>query len=122
MLGIHRGPPSWGGGKKIMREEVYPIMKRQGIESSSGKRRELFGNPSSDHFFLNLLAFAKDWKTVNNQVLAQTVRSKLIGNDSPHVDYENFYFYRWGRKFRGQIIAGTHGTGPHLHVGIKRES
>jgi hypothetical protein len=120
-LGIAPGPPSWGGGKKIMREKVWPIVRAHGIQTTSGKRSETFGNPSSDHFIGNVYAFAKDYATANNQALAQKIRSKLTPGRTHH-DYENFYFTYRGRRYRGQIIASTHGTGPHLHVGIKRES
>lgn len=113
------GPPHWGGGKQIMRDEVWPIMRRLGISPTSGKRRETFGNPGSDHFFLNIWAFAKDWATSNNQSAAQKVRATLTPGQIHH-DYEEFYFERYGHTYRGQIIASTHGTGPHLHIGIKR--
>lgn len=129
-LSIAPGWPSWGGGKRIMRKEVWPIVEPTGIRPTSGKRRETFGNPSSDHYWLNVYSFAKDFATANNQALAQKIRSKLDPGGT-HLDYENFFFVRTFKRrfrrpkrytFRGQIIAGTHGTGPHLHVGIKRES
>jgi hypothetical protein len=119
-LSIAPGPPSWGGGKRIMRKEVWPIIEPTGIRPTSGKRRETFGNPSSDHYFLNVYAFAKDYATANNERLAQKIRTKLDGGT--HRDYESFYITRRGHRYRVQIIAATHGTGPHLHVGIKRES
>lgn len=120
-LGIAPGPPSWGGGKRIMRKEVWAVVKAAGIRPTSGKRSATFGNPSSDHFIGNVYAFAKDYATSNNQSLAQKIRSKLTPGKAHH-DYESFYFTRDGKRYRGQIIAATHGTGPHLHVGIKRES
>lgn len=113
------GPPWWGGGKRIIRDEVWPIVKAAGITPTSGKRRETFGNPSSDHFFLNIWAFAKDFATANNQTLAQRIRSALTPGETHH-DFEEFFFERFGHTYRGQIIAATHGTGPHLHIGIKR--
>lgn len=115
------GWPWWGGGRKIMQKEVWPIVKAAGISPTSGKRKETFGNPSSDHYWLNIWAFAKDYATASNERLAQRIRSKLTPGQTHH-DYESFYFTRYGCRFRGQIIASDHGTGPHLHVGIKREA
>ena len=133
-LGIAPGPPSWGGGRQIIRDEVWPIVDAAGISPTSGKRRESFGNLASDHFWLNLKAFAKDYATTNNFALAQKIRSKLDPGGVHH-DYESFiierrvkprFLKRFRRaklhRYRVQIIAGTHGTGPHLHIGIKRES
>lgn len=113
------GRPWWGGGKRIIRDEVWPIVKSAGIAPTSGKRSETFGNPGSDHFILNIWAFAKDFATGNNQSLAQKIRSKLTPGQTHH-DYEEFYFERFGHTYRGQIIASTHGSGPHLHIGIRR--
>jgi hypothetical protein len=114
------GWPGWAGGKLIMREIWRAVIKETGISPTSGKRKETFGNPSSDHFWLNLFSFAKDFATGNNQALAQHIRSYLDPGGIHH-DYESFYIVRFGYRFRIQIIAGTHGTGPHLHIGIKRE-
>lgn len=114
------GPPAWGGGKQIIREEVWPIVQAAGITPTSGKRRETFGNPGSDHFIGNAYAFAKDYATGSNFRLAQKIRTKLDGG--LHVDYQSFNIVRRGHTYRVQIIAGTHGTGPHLHVGIRRVS
>lgn len=114
------GFPYWAGGKRIMRTEVWPVVKPTGIQPTSGKRKETFGNPSSDHFWLNIFAFAKDYATANNQELAQRIRAALDPGGVHH-DYESFFIERYGYIYRVQIIAVTHGTGPHLHVGIKRE-
>lgn len=114
------GFPFWAGGKRIMRTEVWQVVKTKGIAPTSGKRKETFGNPSSDHYWLNIFAFAKDYATSNNQTLAQEIRSALDPGGVHH-DFENFFIVRYGFTYRVQIIAVTHGTGPHLHVGIKRE-
>jgi hypothetical protein len=117
---LRPGPPGWGGGKLIVAREVWPIVRAAGISPTSGKRRETFGNPGSDHFVGNIWAFAKDFATEANFELAQRIRTALDGGR--HVDYESFYISRFGHTYRVQIIAGTHGTGPHLHVGVRRES
>jgi hypothetical protein len=46
--------------------------------------------------------------------------SKKLGGPSNLPDYGTFLVRRDGKTFRVQMIAGTHGTGPHLHVGVKR--
>jgi hypothetical protein len=114
------GPPGWAGSKQIIAEEVWPIVRKHGISPTSGKRSETFGNPGSDHFVGNITAFAKDFATVDNFPLAEKIRTALDGGN--HVDYESFIIERRGHRYRVQIIAGTHGTGPHLHVGVRRES
>lgn len=119
---LRRGPLWWGGSRLIYRREVWPIIRDAGIATTSGKRRETFGNPGSDHYFLNLLAYAKDHATANNFALANKIKRRLLRDpDAPaNVDYSSFYIRRYGHRYRVQIIAGTHGTGPHLHVGIRR--
>jgi hypothetical protein len=117
---VRPGSPWWGGGKRIIQEEVWPIVRAAGIRPTSGKRRETYGNPSSDHYYKNVWAFAKDYATASNYALAQRIRKRL--DLGIHSDYAEFYISRYGHSYRVQIIAGTHGTGPHLHVGIKRVS
>lgn len=118
-LSIAPGPPAWAGSKRVVMERAAPIVAAHGIAATSGKRSETFGNPSSDHFIGNLFSFAKDWATENNQALAQEIRSEFTPGQTHH-DYEEFFFEDNGHTYRGQIIAGTHGTGPHLHFGVKR--
>ena len=109
---------AWGGSKWIIAREVRPVVKKHGIRRTSGKRSETFGNPSSDHFIGNRLAYAEDYATDSNHALADEIGRNLgIGNIT---DYAEYYIKRWGFTYRVQIIAGTHGTGPHLHVGVKR--
>lgn len=120
LLSTAPGPPAWGGSKAIVRDEVWPIVQAAGISPTSGKRSQTFGNPSSDHYVGNVYAFAKDYATASNYSLAQRIRTALDGGI--HVDYDNFYVTRRGHRYRVQIIAGTHGTGPHLHCGVRRES
>jgi len=70
--------------------------------SGSEKRVETYGNPGSDHHVSQTNAFAIDFLLVNDYDAASA-----------------FYVKRGGNTFRIQIIAGTHGTGPHLHVGCR---
>lgn len=113
------GPPSWGGSKRLIREKVAPLVERRGISRTSAKRSETFGNPGSDHYIGNVLAYAEDYATADNQALAQEIRSALDPG-AAHQDYERFYTEFRGHTYRVQIIASTHGTGPHLHVGSER--
>jgi hypothetical protein len=101
----------------VTNEVVRIVNGRASI--TSRKRWETFGNPSSDHYMRNLFADAVDFATVENHGLKNEIARRLGG---PHQvdDYENFFIHRKGKRFRVQIIAGTHGTGPHLHVGVSR--
>jgi hypothetical protein len=110
-------------------ERAAPIAERHGLEGTSGKRRETFGNPGSDHFFLNFLSFAKDWRLARGgsvaeqeaayRAAAQEMREEYTPGER-HVDFEEFFFVDNGHTYRGQLIASNHGTGPHLHLGTKR--
>jgi len=123
-----RGPISgtgpWGGCESILEREVVPAVARNrgpGYEGS-GKRSETYGNPESDHHISQKDASARDFLLVADHSMARLIYGGLTGN-SPSAwpgDYADFYFKRAGRDFRGQIIASNHGTGPHLHVGIRR--
>lgn len=119
-LSIAPGPPAWGGSKRQIRERVAPIVARHGIARTSAKRSETFGNPGSDHFIGNVLAYAEDYATGSNFALAQEIRSELQPG-ADHQDFEEFFVEGDdGHTYRFQIIAATHGTGPHLHVGCER--
>lgn len=108
----------WGGSKSIVKHEVIPVLKRHGIPITSKKRWATYGNPSSDHWRGNLTAYAVDGGTANNHALADKIGKRLGVGDV--TDYESYIIVRGGRKFRVQIIAGTHGTGPHIHIGVRR--
>lgn len=119
----------WDGCTAILVCEVVPFVTAfTGAPVTSGKRWETFGNPGSDHYKGNKDADARDFGIANAYQTAQELRRLLTGDSSAlHTDYENFYIVRTlpggiEATFRVQIIAGTHGTGPHLHVGIRRES
>jgi hypothetical protein len=116
------GKGLWGGSKRVVTREVDPIVERHGIRRTSGKRRETFGNPSSDHFVGNLTAFARDYATANNHDLKNKIGRKLgiVKKGESVQDYKAYYLRRGGRRFRIQLIAATHGTGPHLHIGVRR--
>lgn len=98
------------------------MVRRHGIPRTSAKRWATYGNPGSDHWRGNLTAYAEDYGTANNHELADKIGRKLgIVKKGEHVqDYRAYYIRRGGKRFRVQIIAATHGTGPHLHVGVRR--
>ena len=93
--------------------------KRPNTKITSRKRSETFGNPSSDHYIKNTRADAVDFARVNDQWLMDEI-AKELGGPADVVDFQSFIITHNGRRFRVQIIAITHGTGPHLHVGVKR--
>lgn len=111
------GTGPWGGAQSIFDNEVRPVLKRNGVPITSTKRQETYGNPDSDHHVSQRDAYAGDGATANNHALADRIGYALgIG---PVTDYTNYYIKRNGRTYRVQIIAGTHGTGPHIHIGIR---
>lgn len=115
-----KGP--WAGSKRVIKREVRPIVERHGIRRTSAKRWATYGNPGSDHWRGNLVAYAEDYATADNHDLATKIGRKLgiVEKGERVEDYRSYYITRGGRRFRVQIIAGTHGTGPHLHVGVRR--
>lgn len=123
LYSVAAGFPFWGGSKFIVATEVRPIVQRAGHRVTSNKRWETFGNPGSDHHRSQRLAYAEDYDAVEAHDLATQIRRELTGDpNAVHSDYEAFYIERRGHTYRVQIIAGTHGTGPHLHVGVERVS
>jgi hypothetical protein len=106
----------WGGSRAVTNEVIRIVDGRVGI--SSRKRDETYGNPDSDHHVSQKSADAVDFLTGENYALAREIAQRLGGSWSG--DYDSFIIQRNGKLYRVQIIAGTHGTGPHLHVGVRR--
>jgi hypothetical protein len=115
------GQGPWGGCKSIAVNEVIPVGKRWGIPVTSRKRSQTYGNPSSDHYIGNQLAYAVDFATDSNYAFGMAIGRKLgVPYNGINDDYKSFYINRAGHQFRVQVICSTHGTGPHTHVGIRR--
>lgn len=115
------GEGAWGGSKSIVEREIVPVLVAAGVPITSRKRWATYGNPSSDHYRGNRTAYAVDGGTVNNRELAVKVAKRLgIENASSLIEYRAYYIKRAGRTFRVQFIWSTHGTGPHLHIGVRR--
>lgn len=107
----------WGGSRTVTNEAIRIVGSRASV--SSRKRVATFGNPGSDHHVSQVTADAVDFAIAEAHSLADEVARKLGGPDDI-ADYQAFAVRRAGRTYRVQIIAGTHGTGPHLHVGVRR--
>lgn len=110
----------WGGSRAVT-NEVIRIVGGRAMGTSrkrAGNHPLSIANPGSDHNADNKTADAVDFATANNYALARDIARKLGGSWSG--DYDSFIIRRNGKLFRVQIIAGTHGTGPHLHVGVRR--
>lgn len=115
------GEGPWGGCKSIADREVVPVGKKRGIAVTSRKRSQTYGNPDSDHYIGNELAYAVDFATDSNYAFGVEIgRSLGVPYNGIQDDYKSFYINRAGHQFRVQIICQTHGTGPHTHVGIRR--
>lgn len=113
------GEGPWGGSESVGREIEWFVEEKLGRGNVSGseKRVETYGNPGSDHHVSQTNAFAIDFLLVNDYDAATRIAA-YFGVDWAG-DYSAFYVKRGGNTFRIQIIAGTHGTGPHLHVGCR---
>jgi len=107
----------WGGSRTVTNEVIRIVGARARI--TSRKRVVTFGNPGSDHHVSQLTADAVDFDARNAHGLADEI-SQRLGGPRDIADYQRFTIRRNGRDYRVQIIAGEHGTGPHLHVGVRR--
>ncbi len=116
------GAPHWGGCRDIIDRVVVPIIHRHGWAITSRKRPAndplSLANPGSEHNMANVLSDAIDAGTANNYAGADEIGNALGVGDV--ADYVFEFFDVDGHTYRVQIIAGTHGTGPHLHTGLTR--
>lgn len=114
----HRPRPStkWGGSRAVTDEVIRIVAGRAPV--TSRKRTAMYGTPGSDHHVSQKQADAVDFGTAPNYALAREIAQKLGGRWLG--DYDAFTITRNGQRYRVQIIAGPHGTGPHLHVGVRR--
>jgi hypothetical protein len=111
------GKGAWEGTKSVAREVEALVTRERGNVTGSQKRWEEYGNPDSDHHMSQENAYAIDFHLANDYAMAELIARHF--NATWSGDYDEFIVVRGGRSFRIQIIAGTHGTGPHLHVGIR---
>ncbi len=116
------------GSTAIVKYEVIPILVANEAPPTSRKRWNPFGNTSSDHWLGNKDADAVDGAThANNDELGSKVKAALL--DDPDATMDGFTEFTITRShtgkeevYRVQIITEEHGTGPHIHIGIKRVS
>lgn len=102
--------PTWG----FARARAYRLWV-----VSSRKRWITFGNPGSDHYAGNRNADAVDFRLVDDYETRDRVMRRL-GVTGPINDYGSYMVRHNRMSFRVQPIAQQHGTGPHLHMGVKR--
>lgn len=110
----------YAGSRAITNEVIRIVGDRAPVTSRKRPASHPLSraNPASDHNAANRTADAVDFGIANAYGLAREIAAKLGGQWSG--DYDSFIIHRRGKRYRVQIIAGTHGTGPHLHVGVKR--
>lgn len=113
------------GATAIIKYEVIPVLVAAGVPVTSRKRWATFGNPSSDHWLGNKDADAADGAThSNNDELGSEVASALKDRKTQMWGIVEFTITRKHtgseETYRIQIITEEHGTGPHIHVGVKR--
>lgn len=123
------GTGDLGGSRSITDQIVEPEYDKAGVPVTSRKRPASHplsrSNPSSDHNEANVTADALDGGTANNFTLARRAAAKIASaadevQGSWDGDYDTFNVRFGDRWFRIQIIAGTHGTGAHIHEGTRR--
>jgi len=116
------GEGDWAGSESVAREIEALVTKKRGDVTGSQKRAASdplsIANPGSDHNAANTTAYAIDFLLANDYEMASMIAAHFDVDWAG--DYSDFYVVRGGHTFRIQIIAGQHGTGPHLHVGIRR--
>jgi len=113
----------WGGTEGIVRQ-FDRIAGQVGAGVGSGKRSYVppGGSSTSDHLTGNKNAFARDYTGSEEaqRALAKRiadalgVRHTFRGADTNVTKVIN------GRKYRFQLITRPHGTGPHVHLGVRR--
>lgn len=115
------------GSTAIIKYEVIPILAAAGVPVTSRKRWATFGNPSSDHWKGNRDADAVDGATHNdNNQLGSEIVSALKDRRTRMSGSAEFEITRKHtgseETYRVQVITQQHGTGPHIHIGVKRVS
>lgn len=104
---------SYGGSRRIAKNLIAGL----GADITSAKRSNVptGSSTSSDHHTSQRDAFAFDLSP-DSQVANRLARRLDIPNFKQG---QNFYNLRRG-GYRVQYLTGAHGTGPHLHLGVKR--
>lgn len=115
------------GATAIVKYEIIPVLHAAGVPVTSRKRWATFGNPSSDHWMGNRDADAVDGGTFsNNDELGGEVVTALKNRKSTMDGFVEFEITRSHtgseETYRIQVITEPHGTGPHIHNGVKRVS
>ena len=111
----------WGGSRGVTNEVIRIVDGRARVTSRKRSARHplSLANPGSDHSAGNALADAVDFGIAEAHGLKHEI-SRRLGGPATLEDFHSFTTRRGGHAYRVQIIAGTHGTGPHLHVGVRR--
>ncbi len=117
----HSASTEFGGSRAVTDEVIRIVNGRAPVTSRKRAANHplSIGNPGSDHSGQNTLADAVDFGIAEAHSLKNEISRKL-GGPAQLADFGSFTTRRNGQSYRVQIIAGTHGTGPHLHVGVKR--
>lgn len=121
VIARHSASTEWGGSRAVTDEVIRIVGNRAPVTSRKRAANDPLSikNPSSDHSGQNTLADAVDFGIAEAHALKNEI-SRRLGGPRQLADYGKFVALRNGHSYRVQIIAGTHGTGPHLHVGVKR--
>jgi hypothetical protein len=112
------GDALWAGSRYFTNRCIEIVGSRADVNSR--KRVATFGNPGSDHHVSQLTADAVDFDIAEAHGLADEL-AREIGGPRDIADFEHWFVKHPhnGKTYRGQFIARTHGTGPHLHCGFR---
>lgn len=113
----------WGGSRFFTNRAIEHVDKiRSRPRITSRKRVSPFGNARSDHYVGNWAADAVDFALIDDHDAATSLARHLgwRGTQPTFPDYATWTSTRDGKRFQHQLIAGDHGTGPHLHYGVHR--
>jgi hypothetical protein len=113
----------WGGSRYFTNRAIEFIdsVRSPNPRITSRKRLTAFGNPGSDHWVANRQADAVDFGLVSDHEAKNELAQRFhFPGHGAVPDFATWTTKHDGHTYRHQVIAGTHGTGPHLHYGCRR--
>jgi hypothetical protein len=122
--GDEPGTGPWGGSQSVGEVVVVRVAGQFNVWISSRKRSPsdplTLANPGSDHNEAITTAYAWDIATFDGAPVAHAIANALGISGYTTGNYNPYYIYRSGLRFRVQILWAVSGHYNHVHVGIKR--
>jgi hypothetical protein len=110
----------WGGSRGVTNRIIEIVGGRAAVTSRKRPANHplSLANPGSDHNEANTTSDAVDFGIAEAFSLRDEVMRKL-GVSEPIFDGAHYVITFNGKRYRVQPIARNHGTGPHLHFGVR---